>query len=168
MCCPGARPGSRRHWGGRGGPTPRPPTPDPLATSNYRVPPAHRFHKYKLRLLYFRMQKLTPYSIRFIKSFLREHAPRRLILSRHCADGARHPPPPPCQLTTPLANPGYEPVLHVEFINKIKRKILFQTCAPSPHPTHPPHTHTHTRPPTHAHTHTHTQTRVAPKTSINR
>ena len=44
---------------------PPPPTPDPPPTSNYRVPPAHRFHKYKLRLLYFRMQKLTPYSIKF-------------------------------------------------------------------------------------------------------
>ena len=41
--------------------------PSILYTSNYRVPPAHRFHKYKLRLLYFRMQKLTPYSIKFIK-----------------------------------------------------------------------------------------------------
>ena len=47
-----------------GGRTTPPPTPDP-PTSNYRVPPAHRFHKYKLRLLYFRMQKL--YSIIFIK-----------------------------------------------------------------------------------------------------
>ena len=44
----------------------RPPAPPP-PKSNYRVPPAHRFYKYKLRLLYFRMQKLTPYSIKLIK-----------------------------------------------------------------------------------------------------
>ena len=81
--------------GGRGGRTTplRPQTPAP--TSNYRVPPAHRFHKYKLRLLYFRMQNLTPYSIKFIKKNLEEHAPcPQTLLGRHCTDGARHPPPP--------------------------------------------------------------------------
>ena len=60
--------------GSRGSDAP-PPTPH-TPTSNYRVPPAHRFHKYKLRLLYYRMQKLTPYSIKFIKKNLEEHGPR--------------------------------------------------------------------------------------------
>ena len=83
---------ARTRGGGRGGRT-NPPTPDPHPpTSNYRVPPAHRFHKYKLRLLYFRMQKLTPYSIKFIKKIL-EACPQTL-LGRHCAGGARHSPPP--------------------------------------------------------------------------
>ena len=68
--------------GGRGGRTTPTPTPTPYTSRpNFRVPPAHRFHKYKLRLLYFRMQKLTPYSINFIKRILEEHA-----------DDARHSP----------------------------------------------------------------------------
>ena len=54
---------ARTQGGGRGGRT----TPHPRPPYIYCVPPAHRFHKYKLRLLYFRMQKLTPYSIKFIK-----------------------------------------------------------------------------------------------------
>ena len=76
--------------GGRTTPPPRPQTPP----SNYRVPPAHRFHKYKLRLLYFRMQKLTPYSIKFIKKkFWRSMPPdpSRSTLRRWRAS----PPPPP-------------------------------------------------------------------------
>ena len=65
--------------------------PDP-PTCNYRVPPAHRFRKYKLRLLYFRMQKLTPYSIKFIQKHSGGACPQTL-LGRHCADDARPPPP---------------------------------------------------------------------------
>ena len=88
-----------------GRPHPRPPPP----TSNYRVPPAHRFHKYKLRLLYFRMQKLTPYSIKFIEQNSGRACPQTL-LGRHCADGARPPPPQPINDPPPsLVNPGYRP-----------------------------------------------------------
>ena len=83
--------------GGRGGRTtpPDPPPPDPPYTSNYRVPPAHRFHKFKLRLLYFRMQQLTPYSIKFIKRILEEHAPRPFYVDT--APMTRVTPPPPPQ-----------------------------------------------------------------------
>ena len=82
----------------------------PPPTSNYRVPPAHRFHKYKLRLLYYRMQKLTPYSIKFIKKDSGGACPQTL-LGRHYADGARHPPPPPQPINDPPppVNPGYGP-----------------------------------------------------------
>ena len=72
-----------------GGSTPHP-HPRPPYTSNYRVPPAHRFHKYKLRILYFRIQKLTPYSIKFIKKILEEHAPRLFLV-----DTAPMAPPQP-------------------------------------------------------------------------
>ena len=65
--------------GGGGRPPPRPQSP---STSNFRVPPAHRFHQYKLRLLYFRMQKLTPYSLKFIKKILEEHASMQTLLGR--------------------------------------------------------------------------------------
>ena len=94
---------------------PPPPHDDPSyrPTSNYRVPPAHRFHKYKLRLLYFRMQKLTPYSIKFIKRNSGGACPQTL-LGRHCADDALHPPPPPKPINDPPpppVNPGYGPAI---------------------------------------------------------
>ena len=85
---------ARTQWRGGGEGVGRPPPPP---TSNYRAPPAHRFHKYKLRLLYFRMQKLTPYSIKFLNKMSGGACPQTL-LGRHCADA---PPPPPSQLTTP-------------------------------------------------------------------
>ena len=66
----------------------RPPTPTP--TSNYRVPPAHSFHKYKLRLLYFRMQKLTLYSIKFIKKKFWKSMPPDPSIGRQLTT----PPPP--------------------------------------------------------------------------
>ena len=69
----------------------RPPTPPQTPPYIYRMPPAHCFHKYKLRLLYFRMQKLTPYSIKFIKIIHGGACPPTL-LGRH---GAIAPPPPP-------------------------------------------------------------------------
>ena len=81
---------ARTRGGGGGRATPRTPPPP---TSNYRVPPAHRFHKYKLRLLYFRMQILTPYSIKFIKKILVDHTPRPFQVDT--APMARVPPPPP-------------------------------------------------------------------------
>ena len=66
----------------------------PPPTSNYYVPPAPRFHKYKLRFLYFRMQKLTPYSIKFIKKNSGRACPpdpSRWTLRRWRTS----PPPPP-------------------------------------------------------------------------
>ena len=70
-----------------------PPSPQPPYTSNYRVPPAHRFHKYKLRLLHFRMQ-LTPYSIKYIKKNSGGTCPQTLLSTlRRC------PPPPPLGLS---------------------------------------------------------------------
>ena len=84
-------PGSAPGRGSRESDPPPPTPPPPL--HNYRAPPAHRFHKYKLRLLYFIMQKLTPYSIKFIKKKSGGAFPQT-FLGRHCADGARHPPPP--------------------------------------------------------------------------
>ena len=89
--------------GGGGEGVGRPPYPPP--TSNYRVPPAHRFHKYKLRLLHFRMQTLIKKNqIKFIKRNSGGACPQTL-LGRHCADGARAPPPPPPINDPPLGQP---------------------------------------------------------------
>ena len=91
---------------GGGGGRPPPPTrphPHPHTTSNYRVPPAHRFNKYKLRFLYFRLQKLTPYSIKFKKKrFWRSMPPDP---SRSTLRRWRTSPPPPPPPTLSLGQP---------------------------------------------------------------
>ena len=80
---------SKAPWG-QGGRTTPPPTP-PTSTT---APHLHIVFTSRptnlIRLLYIRMQKLTPYSIRFIKKNSGGACPQTL-LGRHCADGA--PPP---------------------------------------------------------------------------
>ena len=97
------RAGPYRGGGGRGGRTPPPPDPPVAYMSNYHVPPAHRFHKYKLRLLYFRMQKLTPYRpIVLLNEIYKKNSggacPHRSMhadpFSVDTAPMARVPPPP--------------------------------------------------------------------------
>ena len=68
-------------------------------------PPAHRFHKYKLRLLYFRMQKLTPYSVKFIKKILEEHAPRPFYVDTAPMARVTPPHPQPINDPPPLGQP---------------------------------------------------------------
>ena len=87
-----------RGGGGLRGSDDPPPRPRPPPYI-YRVPPAHRFHKYKHRLLYFRMQKLTPYSIKFIKENENIYQGLTVRVSEQRSDGSSgirgFTPPPP-------------------------------------------------------------------------